>query len=86
MFVTLRIIFTILSALCVAAAVPLGIIFSWAYCGVCVVGAFLFFIFMRVCKEGQALQEAKANATTPTENKKADFIPSTTTKENRKEK
>ena len=58
----LRIIFTILCAICIALLVPLGAIFGWGIAGICLVSAFLFFGLMLLCKQSQEMQEEKANA------------------------
>lgn len=55
----LRIIFTILSALCLAAIVPLGILLDLKWVGYCLVGAALFFVLMMLCKQKQELAALK---------------------------
>jgi hypothetical protein len=57
--VYLRIIFTILSALCVAAIVPLGAALGWAWVGYSFFGALLFFALMIFCKQSQELNALK---------------------------
>ena len=59
MFVTLRVFFTILSALCAAAVFPIGIFLGWGWAMLSVFGAFLFFIVMRIFKTEQEMQDAK---------------------------
>ena len=54
----LRILFTCISALFIAAVLPIGAIFSWAWAGVCAVGAFIFYFLMLFCKQKQEEQEA----------------------------
>ena len=72
--VYLRVLFTIISALCVAALVPLGLAFGWAWVGYCFFGALVSFIFMLFCKQSQELKELKKeNAEKPT----ADFFSAT---------
>ena len=61
----LRIIFTILSALCVAALFPLGMTLGWEPAGYCLLGAFLFFGLMLLCKQSQEAKEAKAAKENP---------------------
>ena len=51
-----RIVFTILSALCLGALIPLGI-FAWQYAVICGLGAFLFFVLMLLCKQEQEQRE-----------------------------
>lgn len=55
----LRIIFTILCAICIAALFPLGMIFGWGPAGICLVCAFLFFGLMLLCKQSQEMKEGK---------------------------
>lgn len=55
---TLRIIFTVISAIFVASVIPVGAMYSWLAAGVCAVGAFLFFGLMLLCKQKQ--EETKA--------------------------
>ena|GEM_PF-2412801 len=54
----LRIIFTVISAVFVAGAVPLGFLFSWWAAGACVLGALIFFGLMILCKNAQEKKEA----------------------------
>ena len=62
MAMKLRITFTILSALCVAAIIPVGAIVSWTAAIFCMLGAFLFFGLMMICK-------LSTGGATPTEQK-----------------
>lgn len=55
---TLRIIFTVISAIFVTSVIPVGAIYSWLAAGVCAVGAFLFFGLMLLCKQKQEEIEA----------------------------
>lgn len=55
---TLRIIFTVISAIFVASVIPVGAMYSWLAAGVCAVGAFLFFGLMLLCKQKQEEIEA----------------------------
>ena len=56
----LRVIFTILSAVCIAALIPLGALFGWAWVGYCFLGALLFFVFMLLCKQSQDIKALKS--------------------------
>lgn len=57
----LRVIFTILSAVCIAALIPLGALFGWAWAGYCFLGALLFFVFMLLCKQSQDIKALKTD-------------------------
>ena len=59
MYLKLRVLFTLLSALCVAAVVPVGVFFGWVWAVLCALGAFLFYLFMRICKVNQEMQESR---------------------------
>ena len=73
MFLYLRIIFSILSALCVAALVPLGALVGWAWAGACLLGTFLFFGLTLLCKQSQELkEESTKNAQAEQENTQKD--------------
>ena len=61
----LRIIFTILSALCIAALIPLGALFGWAWVGYCFLGALLFFVLMLLCKQSQDIKALKSGEQAP---------------------
>lgn len=54
----LRILFTVLSALCLGALIPVAIL-GWQYAVMCGLGAFLFFILMLLCKQAQEQREAE---------------------------
>ena len=54
----LRVVFTILSAVCLGALVPLFVV-NWHYAVLSGAGAFLFFILMLICKQEQESREAK---------------------------
>lgn len=60
MYKYLRIIFTILSAICIAAAIPLGIFFDFPGVIGAAAGALLFFVLMLLCKQSQEFAEEKA--------------------------
>lgn len=53
MYLKLRILFTILSAVCLAALMPLGYIFGFFAVLACSLGAALFFGLMLLCKQSQ---------------------------------
>ena len=55
----LRIIFTILSAICIAGLIPLGMFFGWQGVAYCFFGALLFFALMLFCKQSQALKSLR---------------------------
>ncbi len=66
MYQTLRIIFTLLSALCVAIVLPVGVFLSLEWAIGCAVGAFIFFVIMLYFKQKQ--EESNP------ENKDPDFM------------
>lgn len=68
MYLKLRIFFTILSALCLAAAIPVGVFFGFGWAGLCGFCALLFFGVMLLCKQSQEMNENKEQA------KPADFF------------
>lgn len=75
MYKNLRIIFTILSAVCLAAAIPLGIFFDFVGIVSAALGAGIFFVLMLLFKQSQEFAEAKqkkALSTSPEENSKHD--------------
>ena len=57
MLVKLRIIFTILSAVCAAAVVPVGTFCGFIGAMICIVAAFMFFVVMLGFKNKQEQQE-----------------------------
>ena len=59
MFLALQITLTILSALCVAAVVPVGILVEWGWGAFCAFLAILFFVFMKICKTQVEIDKAK---------------------------
>ena len=59
MFLTLQIVFTVLSALCVAAVIPVGALVGWAWAGACGLIALLFFGLTLLCKQSNAQREEK---------------------------
>ena len=53
MYLKLRVIFTVLSAICLAAAIPLGFAFDLVGVLSAGLGALLFFGLMLLCKQSQ---------------------------------
>jgi len=64
MFLVLQIVFTVLSVLCVAAVVPVGALIAWGWGAFCALLAFLFFVFMKICKTQVEIDAAKKPTTT----------------------
>ena len=62
---TLRIIFTILCAICLAVAMPLGTFFDWLWALPCLLLAGIFFMLMWICKGAQENQERKQTPPAP---------------------
>lgn len=59
MFLKLRIIFTILSALCIGFALTAGALWGFTWTILLGLGALLFFMLMLYCKRAQEAQEQK---------------------------
>ncbi len=59
MFVKLRILFTILSALCLVAILPAAVWGGWLWLGILGGCAFFFFALMLLCKQSQEKREAE---------------------------
>ena len=57
MLVYLRIIFSILSAVCVGALIPIGAALGLPWALACLLGAGLFFLLMLMCKQSQEQKE-----------------------------
>lgn len=57
MLLKLRILFTILSAVCIAAVFPVGAFFGFIWALVPVIAALAFYAVMLVCKNKQEEQE-----------------------------
>ncbi len=74
MFLKLRIVFTILSAVCLAVIIPATVHFKLLGFGICGLGALFFFALMLVCKQEQERREEKEKKDTlplaPTESEK----------------
>ena len=73
MLLYLQITFIILSAVCVAALLPVGTYLGWAWAGACILGALLFFGLTLLCKQTRAMRgetdEPKDENPQDTENK-----------------
>ena len=61
MYLKLRVLCTILSAVCIAFALTAGAIWGVIWFGVLALGAVLFFLLMRLFKQYQEAEEAKKN-------------------------
>lgn len=59
MYLKFRILFTILAALCVAAALPVGALYGFVWAGIFAFSAFLFYGLMLICKQNQEEMEKK---------------------------
>lgn len=55
----LRILFTAVCAVCIALLFPLGMIWGWLPAGICLLGAFLSFGLMLLCKQSQEARESE---------------------------
>lgn len=66
---TLRILFTVLSAFCLAAFLPVGALAGWGYAAICAAGALCFFALMMICKQNQ-LNAERTPAAMPDEKQK----------------
>ena len=80
MFLKLRITFTILSAICLGLALPLGALLHYVWAIAMGLGAFLFYMLMMICKQEQERQESAQNTKQPTF-----FEPAENTKETKPE-
>ena len=60
---TLRILFTILSAICVAGVLPLGAFLGFTWAIALGLSAFLFYLLMLYCKQAQEKNEPKTEET-----------------------
>lgn len=56
MLLFFQIFFTVLSAICVGAVVPIGMWLGWLWAGIAVLGAILCYVFMLLCKQTRALR------------------------------
>ena len=58
MFLKLRIIFTVLSAICIATIPPIGAFLDLTWALLVAIFAFAFFLAMLICKQEQEKREA----------------------------
>ena len=65
MYKTLRIIFTLLSALCVAVVIPVGALFGFEFSIGTAIGALVFFFGMLYSKQKQEELEGEQNQKEP---------------------
>ena len=65
MFLKLRVVSTILSAICLAFAITAGVLWGALWAGILGLGALLFYLLMRVFKQCQESEEAKNNDKQP---------------------
>lgn len=74
MLLFLQIALTILSALAVAAVIPLGAFLGWTWAIVCALLACLFYILMLLCKQARPheQEQEKQSTQTPDEEKSKD--------------
>lgn len=88
MYKNLRILFTILAAICLAVVMPVTLFLGWTWSGICILCALLFFGLMLLCKQAQEKQEnpngfsdlpAAENETNETEASKTETIEKNTT-------
>ena len=61
MLLYLQIIFTIISALFLTAAIPVGALLGWAWALACGFCALLFFGLMLLCKQTLAMKQPKTD-------------------------
>ena len=57
MFLKLRLVFTVLSAICIAAVLPIGAFLDLTWALITAAGAFIFFLLMMLCKQEQEKRE-----------------------------
>ena len=65
MFLKLRVLFTILSAICLAFAITAGFLWGVIWTIILALGALLFYLLMRIFKQCQENEEAKNNGNQP---------------------
>lgn len=78
---TLRILCTIISAVCIAAFLPVGSTLGWGYAAILAAAALCFFLLMRVFKQAEPEDNALDK-----ENHEKDFLSSPDDDENKTEK
>ena len=59
MFAKLRIVFTIIAAVCLIAVVPIGTFLGLGWAGWTILAAGVSFVFMLLCKQEQEISEKK---------------------------
>jgi len=82
MYKNLRIIFTILSAICIAAVLPVGAFFNLTWAIITALAAFLLYLLMLVCKQAQEKQDATKEKATHTSEPQQESDPNTTVSTN----
>ena len=65
MYKNLRIIFTILSAICVTAVLPVGAFLNFTWAIITALIAFLLYLLMMACKQAQEKQDTANEKNTP---------------------
>ena len=86
MFLILQIALTILSALCVAAVVPVGILVEWGWGAFCAFLAILFFVFMKICKTQVEIDKLKHPERYPSEENAAPTVETDNSEKENEEK
>ena len=61
MLLYLQIIFTIISALFIAAVLPVGAFLGWTYAIICALCAVFFYVAMLLCKQARGVDHSTAN-------------------------
>lgn len=61
MLLYLQIVFTIISALFIAAVLPIGAFLGWTYAIICALGAVFFYVAMLLCKQARGAENPVAN-------------------------
>ncbi len=67
MLLKLQILFTVLSALCLAAIIPVAVWGGWIWFGVVGGCALLFFFLMKLCKQENEIKQQNQPSSTSTE-------------------
>ena len=60
---SLQVVFTILSAVCIAILIPVGVFLGWVWAGICAISAFPFFMLMLLCKQSRERNAPPADET-----------------------
>ena len=61
MLLYLQIVFTIISALFIAAVLPVGAFLGWTYAIICALGAVFFYVAMLLCKQARGIDNSTQN-------------------------